>query len=94
MKKRRKTESFKHELAPLLHDPHQLNLVLQCAHVRIKKERQKYYFDWRWYGIAALLSLICALAAPPHPVAWLGLLGGWLSVLININVVIRLFKKA
>lgn len=82
------------ELERLRHNPQELDLVLGYVHKKLKKQKPNYRFDWRWYGIAALLSIFCALAAPPNPIAWVGLLGGWLSILININVVIRLFKKA
>jgi hypothetical protein len=61
---------------------------------KVEKERNGYRFDWRWYGTAALLSLFCLLSAPPNPIAWIGLLGGCLSVMININLGIRLIKRA
>jgi hypothetical protein len=94
MKKRQWNEKPNPELERLRRKPQELDLVLGYVYKKVEKEKSNYRFDWRWYGIAALLSIFCALAAPPNPVAWVGLLGGWISVLINVNVVIRLFKRA
>jgi hypothetical protein len=94
MKHHRQTEKRNPDLEPLLLNPRKLNLVLGVARKEVVEHKSSYRFDWRWYGIAALLSIFCALAAPPNPIAWVGLLGGWISVLININVVLRMFRRA
>lgn len=94
MKSHRRNGKLSPELEQLRLRPEEFDLVLGYAHKKIRQQKSSYRFDWRWYGIATLLSIFCALAAPPNLVAWVGLLGGWISVLINVNVVLRMFKRA